>query len=94
MSLDPDTFGSRVLDWSLTIGGSICLVIGVVVLFKSQQPPIPRSSIFLIAVFVQNMGIGNLLEPNYPEWASRFKFIAKVFAGFAIFSISWGLSHS
>jgi hypothetical protein len=94
MSLDSDTAGSRILNWSLTIGGGICLVIGVLVLVKSQQPPIPRSSIFLISVFVLNMGIGNLLEHNYPEWASRFKFIAKVFAGFAIFSISWGLSHS
>jgi hypothetical protein len=59
----------------------------------SRQSPIPRSFIFLISVFITSMGISNLLNPGYPEWSARFKFIGKVFAGFAIFSLSWAISH-
>lgn len=69
------------------------LVIGTVVFLKSQQAPIPRGFIFLLSVFISTMGIGNLLEPRCPELSSRFRFIGKVFAGFAIFSISWAISH-
>jgi hypothetical protein len=46
-----------------------------------------------MSVFVLGMGLGNLLELTYPELSSKFKFIAKVFAGFAVFSMSWAISH-
>ena len=93
MSSDSETSGSRLLDWSLTIGGSICLAIGALVLVKSSQPLIPRSFMILISVSILTMGIGHLLEPGRSLLSSRFIFIAKVFAGFAIFSFSWALSH-
>jgi hypothetical protein len=93
MSPKAETTGTHVLDWSLTIGGIFGLILGVIVFLKSQQAPIPRSFTFLISVFIAAMGIGNLLEPRHPEWSSRFKFAGKVFAGFAIFSLSWALSH-
>ena len=93
MTLPSKASDALVLDWSLTIGGFICLVVGIGVLVKSQQAPIPRSFIFLISVFVTSMGLSNLLNPDHPEWSARFKFIGKVFAGFAIFSLSWALSH-
>lgn len=87
-------FGPRLLDWSLTLGGCICLAIGILVLRKSSQPYISRSFMFLISVSMLSMGLGNLLEPDQSLLASRFKFIAKVFLGFAVFSFSWALSHS
>ncbi len=93
MSFNPVTPGPRLVDWSLTIGGCFGLVLGILVLLKSQQAPIPRSFIFLVAVFLSGMGIGNLLDPGYPELSERFKFVGKVFAGFAIFSLSWAISH-
>ena len=93
MTLNPTTSNPRVFDWSLVIGGFTCLVIGIAVLVKSQQAPISRSFIFLISVFLTSIGISNLLNPNYPELSARFKFIGRVFAGFAIFSLSWAISH-
>ena len=94
MSFNSETSGSKVLDWSLTIGGCICLAIGALVLVKSRQPLIPRSFMLLMSVSILTMGIGNLLQPRHSLPSSRFKFIAKVFLGFAIFSFSWALSHS
>ena len=93
MSLNTPTPGSRALDWALAIGGSLGFVIGAVVFMKSQQPPIQRSFIFLVSVFVATTGIGQMLETSHPELSSRFKFTGKVFAGFALFSISWARSH-
>jgi hypothetical protein len=93
MPPNPEISRSRTHHWSLVIGGALCFVVGVVVLLKSQQAPIPRSFILLVSVFVLSMGIGKLLNPRFPEWSSRFIFIGKVFAGFAIFSISWAISH-
>ena len=93
MSLNPPAPGTRVLNWALTLGGSVCVVIGLVILVKSPQPPSPRSFIFLVSVFASTMGIGNLLEFSHPELSSRLKFTGKVFAGLALFSLSWTLSH-
>jgi hypothetical protein len=89
-----DSSGSRLLDWSLAVGGGICLGIGILVLAKGQQPLASRSFMALISVSMVTMGIGNLLEPSLPLLSSRFKFIAKTFLGLAILSFSWGLSHS
>ena len=88
-----DAFGSQVLAWSLTIGGCICLGIGILVLLKSKQEIITRSFMALISVSILTMGLGNLLEPGQPLLASRFRFIAKVVFGFALFSLSWAFSH-
>lgn len=81
------------LDWSLTIGGAICLGLGILVLLKSKQAFIPRSFMALISVSSLTMGLGNLLEPSHSLLASRFRFIAKVVLGLALFSLSWTLSH-
>ena len=93
MSPNAPAPGTRILDWSLTVGGLFGLVMGVIVFLKNPQAPIPQSFVFLISVFIASMGLGNLLEPSQPEWSSRFKFIGKVFAGFAIFAVSWAFSH-
>jgi hypothetical protein len=60
---------------------------------KSKQELIPRSFMVLISISILSMGIGNLLEPGHSLLSSRFKFIAKVVLGFALFSFSWALSH-
>jgi hypothetical protein len=93
MTLNSTTSNARVLDWSLAIGGFSCFVIGIAVLVESQQAPIPRSFVFLVSVFITSIGVSNLLNPGYPELSARFKFIGRVFAGFAIFSLSWAISH-
>ena len=93
MSMLPSPSRSRVLDWSLTLGGCVCLAIGSLVLLKGQQAPISRSFVFLASIFLLGMGLGNLLEPSHPEAAARARFVGKVFAGFAIFSLSWAISH-
>lgn len=93
MTLRSSTLNTRVLDWSLTAGGMVCLVIGIAVLVKSQEPLIPRGFISLVSVFITSIGISNLLIPGYPELSARFKFIGRLFAGFALFSLSWALSH-
>lgn len=93
MSTKPFAAGPRLLDWSLTIGGCLGLVVGIVVLLKSQQALIPRSFIFLVSIFLLGIGIGNLLDPDHPELSERFKFVGKLFVGFAIFSLSWAVSH-
>lgn len=93
MSSNSTVVGPRLVDWSLTIGGCLGLAVGIVVLVKSELAPIPRSFIVLASVFLLGMGIGNLLDPDHPELSERFKFVGKLFAGFAIFSLSWAVSH-
>jgi len=93
MSLPRPAHNARLLSWSLTIGGCVCFAIGSLVLWRGQQSPIQRSFILLMSIFMLGMGLGGLLESSHPQLSSRFTFIGKVFAGFAIFALSWTLSH-
>lgn len=89
-----DKTGSRLPDWLLTLGGGVGLVLGIVVLLQSRQPLIHRSSVALISLCFLCLGLGGLLENQRPGPGSQLKFAGKLFAGFALFSISWAISHS
>lgn len=93
MTQNPAPSPSRALDLSLAIGGILCLVVGSVAFFKVQQPILNRVFYLLVPVFMLFMGVGKLLEASQPELGSKLVFIAKVLAGFALFSLSWALSH-
>lgn len=94
MSFEEKPSDSRLLDWSLTIGGIICLVVGTLVLMKSRQPLVFRSFILLVSFCLWPAGIGHLPEASHPALSARLKWVAKVFIGLALFSLSWTLSHS
>ena len=94
MSLDIKSSGSWLLDWSLTIGGIICLVVGTLVLMKSRQPLVFRSFILLVSFCLWPAGVGNLLEASRPALSTRLKWLAKLSIGLALFSMSWTLAHS
>lgn len=93
MSLRSAATRSQLLDWSLTVGGLLGLVAGGLVFLQSHQDPISRSFVGLASISLTAMGIGNLLEARQPLVARRCIFVAKVFVGFALYSLSWGLSH-
>jgi hypothetical protein len=93
MSQNPAPSPSRALDLSLAIGGCLCLAVGSVAFSKVQQPILNRGFYLLVPVFMLLMGVGKLLEARQPELGSKWVFIARVFAGFALFSLSWALSH-
>lgn len=84
---------SRLLDGSLVLGGCIALAAGTLVLLKGTQALIPRSFTLLVAVVLLAWGLGNLLASRHPVLAARLNFTARLFVGFAIFSLSWALSH-
>ena len=93
MSLRATATRSQLLDWSLALGGLLGLVAGVLVFLSSHQDPISRSFVCLVSVSLTAMGVGNLLESRHPLVARRFTFVAKVFVGFALYSLSWGLTR-
>ena len=88
-----DKNGSRLPDWLLTLGGGGGLVLGILVLLRGRQPLIHRSSALLIALCFLCLGLGGLIEAQRPGPGSQLKFAGKLFAGFALFSISWAISH-
>jgi hypothetical protein len=88
-----DPSESRALNWSLTLGGAICLALGVLVFLKSRQPLGFRSFILLVALALLPLGLSGLGASHYPRLASGLKVVGKVFIGFALFSLSWALSH-
>ncbi len=84
---------SRLLDGSLVLGGCIALAAGTLVLLQGTQALIPRSFTLLAGVVPLAWGLGNLLSGRHPRLAARLNFTARLFVGFAIFALSWALSH-
>lgn len=93
MPLSFESSSSRVVDWSLALGGACCLAVGLFVFVKSEQPVMHRSIILLISICLLALGTSHLVEAHSPVLAARLKFVARMFAGFALFSVSWTLSH-
>lgn len=84
---------SRLPDWSLALGGIVGVGVGILVLGRGQQPFVQRGFVFLIGACLLALGSGRLVEPRRPLLAARLKFLAKILAGLALFSLSWAISH-
>ena len=93
MSLDTNLSDPRLFDWSLTIGGSLLLGVGIWLWVRGAQLFLPPHSVVLVGVSLACLGLGNLLNPSQPEASTGLTFTGKVLAGLAVFSISWALSH-
>ncbi len=92
-SPNPSGVPEPLLAWSLLLGGLVCLAAGALVLQRGQGSPVSRSFLALAGLFLGPLGLGRLVRARRPALAARLEFVAKLCAGFALFSLSWALSH-
>ena len=92
-SPNPSGVPEPLLGWSLLLGGLVCLAAGILVLQRGQGSLVSRSFLVMAGLFLGPLGLGRLLQAHRPGLAARLEFVAKVCAGFALFSLSWALSH-